>query len=180
MQRLGHRVSILNLLQFSNHTGYGSWGGQAISAKELEEVLTGLEKIKALHDLDAVVSGYIGSIEQAYLIRDFIVTLKKQHPNVIYCCDPVMGDDDRGIYVKPTIAEFIQTEIIRMADWVTPNAFELSLLADSRINNREDALLACQKLLRQFPSLQGILATSISNIAVKNGMLLVTRHAASS
>ncbi|MCD8500195.1 MAG: hypothetical protein LRY43_04045 [Gammaproteobacteria bacterium] len=51
MQRLGHRVSILNLLQFSNHTGYGSWGGQAISAKELEEVLTGLEKIKALHDL---------------------------------------------------------------------------------------------------------------------------------
>jgi len=178
MQRLGHRVSILNLLQFSNHTGYGSWGGQAISVSELQEVLRGLEKINALDDIAAVVSGYIGSIEQAYLIRDFIVKLKKQHPKLIYCCDPVMGDDGRGIYVKPTIAEFIQTEMIKIADWMTPNAFELSLLAQSSIKSREDALLACKKLLKQLPSLQGILATSISTSPLKTGMLLVTRNSA--
>ncbi len=175
MQRLGHQVSVVNLLQFSNHTGYGSWGGKVLSAEELQDVLQGFKSIGMCNQLDAVISGYMGSVEQAEVVYDFILNLKQQQPNVIYCCDPVMGDDGCGLYIKPALAEFIRTRLIYLADWLIPNAFELSQLSNSAILYPEDALNASRKLLHACNSLQGILATSISNDINNTGMLLVTR-----
>jgi pyridoxine kinase len=177
MQRLGHQVSVLNLLQFSNHTGYGSWGGKAISTEELQHVLNGLKNINVLAELDVIVSGYIGSVEQAHILYDVIVELKQQSSTFIYCCDPVMGDEGRGLYVKPDLAAFIQSHLMHVADWITPNAFELSQLSGMSVSNRTQALQACQSLLQSLPKLQGILATSVAEDKHKNtGMLLATRE----
>lgn len=176
MQRLGHQVSVLNLLQFSNHTGYGAWGGKALSVQELQDVLLGLKNIGVLDQLDAIISGYIGNVEQAKAIYDFIADLKQKNRSLIYCCDPVMGDDGRGLYVKPEIAAFIQTQLIQLADWMTPNLFELSQLSQSSILSVKQALEACESLLFRFPTLKGLLATSIANDKNHTGMLLVTRE----
>lgn len=173
MQRLGHQVSILNLLQFSNHTGYGSWGGRALSAEELRDVLQGLEKIGVFQSLDAIISGYIGSVEQVQVIYDTIQAIKKQRPSFIYYCDPVMGDDGRGLYVKPEIATFIQKQLIQLADWITPNAFELSQLTNIAITNTHDALRASQQLVSYYNF--GVLATSIADSPQKTGLLLTTK-----
>lgn len=176
MQRLGHQVSVLNLLQFSNHTGYGAWGGKALSAEELQDVLLGLKNIGVLDRLDAIISGYIGNIEQAKVMYDFIADLKQKNRSLIYCCDPVMGDDGRGLYVKPEIAAFIQTQLIQLADWITPNVFELSQLSQGSALGLEKARQACESLLQRFPTLKGLLATSVANDTQHTGMLLVTRE----
>ena len=42
MQRLGHEVWAVNTVQFSNHTGYGSWKGRVFAADMIREVLAGI------------------------------------------------------------------------------------------------------------------------------------------
>lgn len=175
MQRLGHQVSSLNLLQFSNHTGYKTWGGSSLSLKELEDLIQGLKKLGILTQIDALITGYMASVEQSQAIYSFIAELKQQRPELIYCCDPVMGDEGRGLYVTPEVANFIQSRLIELADWITPNAFELSQLVQSLIPDRESALQAATSILKRFPQLRGVLATSIANTKENTGLLLVTR-----
>lgn len=174
MQRLGHDVSVLNLLQFSNHTGHGSYAGSVISVDELKSVFSGFKKIGAVENLDAILSGYMGSLEQAQAIYDFIVEVKSTHPHVIYCCDPVMGDERPGMYIKPEVAAFICSHLVPLADWITPNKFELSQLVNRPVASVKDATTACAELFDQQK--KGILATSIANHSDMTGLLLMTHQ----
>lgn len=173
MQRLGHQVSVLNLLQFSNHTGYGTWSGKTISVEELKDVFNGLKALGVLNSVDCILSGYIGSLEQAQAIYEFIQEVKSAHPQIIYCCDPVMGDERPGLYVKPDIAAFHRSHLVPLANWITPNRFELSQLVSRPIHTVQEAINACQELLGQNKS--GILATSIADQPARTGLLLVTK-----
>ncbi|MES2204553.1 MAG: pyridoxal kinase PdxY [Pseudomonadota bacterium] len=174
MQRLGHNVSVLNLLQFSNHTGHGTWGGKAISVEELKDVFKGLKLVGALNKLDCILSGYIGSLEQAQAIYDFVREVQAINPHVIYCCDPVMGDERPGLYVKPEIAAFHHSHLVPLANWITPNRFELSRLVDQPIRTVQEAVAACKALFNE--NKHGILATSIANHPEMTGLLLVTKE----
>lgn len=174
MQRLGHEVSVLNLLQFSNHTGHGSWGGKAISADELNDVFKGLKAVGALNKLDCILSGYIGSLEQAQAVYDFVREVQSINPQVIYCCDPVMGDERPGLYVKPEIAAFHASHLVPLANWITPNRFELAQLVNRSIHSVQEAVVACKELFNK--NKQGILATSIAHHSEKTGLLLMTKE----
>lgn len=48
LQLHGFDVSPLNSVQFSNHTGYGSWTGDVLEGDQLEKLVAGLEKNKLL------------------------------------------------------------------------------------------------------------------------------------
>ena len=48
---------------------------------------------------------------------------------MLYACDPVMGDEGRGFFVRPGIPEFFRDHAVPAADIVTPNQFELAWLA---------------------------------------------------
>lgn len=170
MQRLGHQTLALNLLQYSNHTGYGDWGGQAISVTELESVFAGLKKIDILKNIDGIITGYIGSAEQACVLANFIQEIKAQNPNAIYCCDPVIGDEHTGTYARPEVENAIKTHLIKHADILTPNKYELSLLTDQNITDLDSAIRAC-KLLNPTGT-KKILATSITENPSKTGVLL--------
>ena len=174
MQRLGHNVSVLNLLQFSNHTGHGTWGGKAISADELNDVFKGLKAVGALNTLDCILSGYMGSLEQAQAIYDFVCEVKSINPHVIYCCDPVMGDERPGLYVKPEIAAFHHSHLVPLANWITPNRFELSQLVNRPVRTVQEAIVACKELFNE--NKQGILATSIADQSDMTGLLLMTKE----
>ncbi|MCW2684720.1 MAG: pdxY, partial [Blastococcus sp.] len=67
----------------------------------------------------------------------------------VYCCDPVIGDVGRGVFVRPGIEELMRDVAVPAADIVTPNHFELDLL--SGITTRslasvKDAVAAVQAL----------------------------------
>ena len=53
MQRLGYNVSPVHTVLFSNHTGYGDWGGEIIDTKIVSSVIDGIEKgvYSQLHQL---------------------------------------------------------------------------------------------------------------------------------
>ena len=160
LQRLGCEVSFINTVQFSNHTGYGSWQGEIFSAEHIQNVINGLWENGTLKNVDAILSGYQGSAELGQIIIDTVIRLKQQSSNILYCCDPVIGDIGRDIYVSSETATFIKTKAIKHADILTPNQFELGYLTDLNINSCDDVLKACQLLHKIGPKI--ILVTSLT------------------
>lgn len=156
LQRLGNEVIIINSVQFSNHTGYGKWTGDVMSVEHIEQIFLGLEQRGVLNNLDAVLTGYMGSSELGQVLIKWIAKIRKLNPQLIYCCDPVMGDLHSGCFVRPGIPEFFKQQAVPIADIITPNQFELNYLAGDqntkltdcgrKLNNLEEVIAACQKL----------------------------------
>lgn len=128
MQRLGVEVWPVHTVQFSNHTGYGSWRGRVLDAADIAEVVAGIAERGALPRCDAVLSGYMGSAEVGEAILGAVARVRAANPAALYACDPVMGDVGRGVFVRPGIPELMRERAVPAADLVTPNQFELDLL----------------------------------------------------
>ena len=128
MQRLGHEVWPIHTVQFSNHTGYGAWRGQVFDAGLIGECVAGMAERGVLGTCDGVLSGYMGSADTGIAILEAVATVRREHSGALYCCDPVIGDVGRGIFVRPGIAEFMRDKAVPAADIITPNQFELELL----------------------------------------------------
>lgn len=133
LQRLGHEVWPIHTVQFSNHTGYGAWRGEIFDARLIEECVTGVDERGALARCDGVLSGYVGSPATGAAILSAVVRAKARNPAALYCCDPVIGDVGRGVFVRPGVPEFFSERAIALADIVTPNHFELEWLTGGRI-----------------------------------------------
>ena len=56
-----------------------------------------------------------------------------------YLCDPVLGDDPKGLYIDERAANAIANHLIPVADITTPNRFELSFLLGKDIRSADDA-----------------------------------------
>lgn len=137
LQRMGVEVWPVHTVQFSNHTGYGDARGQVFGAGLIRDVVAGIAARGVLGECNGVLSGYMGSAEIAEAILDCVAVVKRANPMAQYCCDPVIGDVGKGVFVREGIPEFIRTRALPLADIVTPNQFELDYLS-----GRESATLA--------------------------------------
>jgi pyridoxine kinase len=163
LQRLGFEVWAIHTVQFSNHTGYGAWKGMILPPEHLAEIVQGMSERGALANCDTVLSGYMGSAQTAEAILSAVARVREANPGALYCCDPVMGDVGRGVFVRPEIPEVMKTQVIKAADVVTPNQFELELLTGKSVKTLQDALRAAH-LLREHIKQDGpkiVLVTSL-------------------
>jgi pyridoxine kinase len=129
LQRLGHEVWPIHTVQFSNHAGYGDWKGQVFEAFLIRELMAGIEKRGCLSECDGVLSGFMGDADIGEAIIDAVATVKKANPAARYCCDPVIGDVGRGVFVRAGIPGFMREKALPAADVITPNQFELDYLS---------------------------------------------------
>jgi pyridoxine kinase len=129
LQRMGVEVWPIHTVQFSNHTGYGSWTGRVFDGALIREVVEGIDKCGVLGECDGILSGYMGSADIGAAILDAVVTVKRANPAAHYCCDPVIGDVDSGIFARDGIPKFIKQKAVPEADIITPNQFELDYLS---------------------------------------------------
>jgi pyridoxine kinase len=158
LQRLGHEVWAINTVEFSNHTGYGAWKGQVLDTKLAVDLVQGIEDRGILGQAEAVLSGYMGDAEVGKSVMEAARRVRAANPNAIYCCDPVMGDVGRGFYVKPGILEVFKNEVIKLADIITPNQFELEALTGIDTSNAESAHRAVGEIHSVGPKI--VLVTS--------------------
>lgn len=147
LQRLGHEVWAVNTVEFSNHTGYGAWRGRVAAADQVADVVQGIEALGEFKRCDALLTGYVGDAALADVVLDTARRVRAANPKAIWVCDPVLGDTDTGIYVKPGIDAFFRDRAIPASDIITPNHFELELLTGRKIATLEDALSAVRVLL---------------------------------
>ncbi len=159
LQRLGHEVWPVNTVHFSNHTGYGSWRGPLLDPADVADVITGIEERGVLGTADAVLSGYQGDPAVGAVVLDAVARVKAANPAAVYCCDPVMGDVGRGMFVREGIPEFLRDEVVPRADIVTPNHFELDFLAGSRSTTMTEVLDAVDVVRAAGP--RTVLVTSV-------------------
>jgi pyridoxine kinase len=159
LQRIGVEVWPIHTVQFSNHTGYGAWTGRVLDAAMITELMQGIAQRGVLGGCDGVLSGYMGSAETGAAILDAVAQVKAANPKARYCCDPVIGDVGRGIYVRPGIPEFMRQHALPVADIVTPNQFELEHLAGRTVATTRDARAAIDALHALGPA--AILVTSL-------------------
>ena len=159
LQRLGHEVWPVFTVHFSNHTGYGAWRGPLLAPADVADVIAGIGERGVLGECDAVLSGYQGDPAMGAVILDAVATVKSLNPSAVYCCDPVIGDVGRGVFVRPGIPEFIREEVVPHADVLTPNHFELEFLAGGEARTADEVLDAVDAVRARGP--RDVLVTSV-------------------
>ncbi|MBY5920652.1 pyridoxal kinase PdxY [Ferrimonas balearica] len=159
LQRMGLNVWPVYTVMFSNHTGHGEWRGPVFAPETVSEVIQGIEDRGVLPQCSAVLSGYLGDPKMAQVILDAVAKVRAANPDALYCCDPVIGDVDRGIFVRPGVPEHFRDAVIQHADILTPNHFETEFLTGKTLRTLEDALEAGRMLLAQGPKV--VLITSL-------------------
>ena len=108
----------------SNRPGYPTVRGRVLDARLVADLLLGVEERGALDTSAMILSGYLGSPEIAAVVADFVQRAKARNPALTYCCDPVLGDHDGGLYVHADIPPLVRDRLCGLADLITPNHFE--------------------------------------------------------
>jgi pyridoxine kinase len=150
LQRLGFDVWRVDTVVFSNHPAHGRHKGRIVGAGEVATLLDGLADLGLWDQCEAVMSGYLGSAETGAVIVGTVARIRAARPDMLYLCDPVIGDDGK-VYVGEGIVDFYRTAGIPAADIVTPNAFEAAHLTGIATATAEGALAAARALRAAGP-----------------------------
>lgn len=159
LQLMGHEVWPIHTVQFSNHTGYGAWTGQVFDAAIIGELLRGISERGALPACRAVLSGYMGSAATIRQVAQAVATVRAASPGALYCCDPVMGDVGRGVFVQPGIPELMIETAVPLADIVTPNQFELEMITGRKVASLAEGIAAARAVIAMGPKV--VVVTSL-------------------
>jgi len=103
-------------------------------------LIEGLEKNKLLTHTH-LLTGYMRSASLARSVADTLGKLRRNNPDVIYVCDPVMGDNGH-LYVPEEMVTCYREEIAPLASVLTPNQFEAEILSGIQIVDLPSALAA--------------------------------------
>jgi pyridoxine kinase len=163
LQRLGVEVWTINTVQFSNHTGYGHWTGQVYTGEQVRDLVDGIAARGVLRQCDAVLSGYLGDASIGEAILHAVQRVRAENPAAAYCCDPVIGDIEEGVYVREGIEAFLRNRALPQADIATPNRFELERLTGCACATLVEAKTAVTRLAATLrpDGLRCVLLTSL-------------------
>ncbi len=161
LQAEGHEVLALPTTLLSNHPGHGKPEG---AAQELSAIIAALEKLGALKNIDAVLTGYFASVAQVETVSGLLARLECP----IVLVDPVIGDHGK-LYVPEDVAVSIQDLLLPLATILMPNVFELSWLSGQLVSDKNTAIQVARSL-----QIEKIIVTSVPLDDNHIGTLLVT------
>ncbi|KAI0970322.1 Ribokinase-like protein [Xylaria arbuscula] len=162
LQSLGCDASVLNTVQFSNHTGYKRTKGTKLTAQEITDLWDGLKQ-SHLDSFDMMLSGYVPGAAGVGAVGRIAKELKadaaSKPGSFFWVLDPVMGDNGK-IYVAEDVVPAYQ-DLIHDADLILPNQFEAELLSGVKITDSASLERAIEVLHDKF-NLPHIVITSVS------------------
>ncbi|KAL8842683.1 MAG: hypothetical protein Q9170_000458 [Blastenia crenularia] len=144
-----------------NHLGYRHARGTKTSADEISELYAGLKE-NYLVDFDVMLSGYApdaATVEAVGALgRDLKLKASTKAGSFFWVLDPVMGDEGR-IYVNEDVRPAYKT-LLRDADLIVPNQFEVELLSDVKISSMSTLIDGISKLHKAY-RIPHIVVTSV-------------------
>ena len=156
LQMLGHDVIALPTILLSNHPGTQPATGTPMEPSVLEQMLATLNTNGRLDNIDAILTGYLPSAAHVAVAATAIKLCQSKPKPPLVLCDPVIGDDPKGLYIDVNAATAIRTTLLPVADIITPNRFELAWLSGQTVSSSATAITAARSLGRQL-----VVATSI-------------------
>jgi pyridoxine kinase len=175
MQMHGIDVTAVPTTLLSNRPGYPTIRGRVLEAQLVADLLVGIEERGAVDSASMILSGYLGSVDIAAVVADFVARAKTKNPALRYVCDPVLGDRDRGLFVRSDIPALVRDHLCPLADVITPNHFEFEWLCGREARTIEDVISAARALETRGPStivvtsaeLADTLSSEIETIAIE-------------
>ena len=175
----------LDTVRLAAHPGYGTTYASVTPAVELAALFADFSALDASRSLRICQTGYLGQASQCDVLAREIAALKQKNPQLLYCLDPVLGDGGR-MYVSTDIATAMMSHLLPLADILTPNQFELSLITQTDIPDTDGAITAAARLCERSgnPELN-ILVTGVSepawpdeicDILVSRSQQIIVRH----
>jgi pyridoxine kinase len=148
LARLGIEPILVPTVLFGRHPGHGPPGGQAVEPEVFEAMLGGVEAQGLFGGLDAAITGHFSSAEQVAIAAEALTRVKRPSPRCRVVVDPIMGDADKGLYVREPVAEALAAELVPDADILAPNAWELARLSGRAVADPASAVAAGRSLGR--------------------------------
>ena len=170
-QYLRQPAGSVDTVQLAAHPGFGTSMLSVTPAVDLGALLADYEKLDIFSQLGAIQTGYFGDHSQIEPAARFIASSTQANELLIYLLDPVLGDAGR-LYVDGSILEAMRADLLPQADIITPNQFELTLLAETSVKNETDAVSAARQLIDG--RLKAVFATGIETASGQICDILVT------
>ncbi|MGD9638791.1 MAG: pyridoxal kinase PdxY [Alphaproteobacteria bacterium] len=160
LQLLGFDVWAINTVNFASHTGYGKPVGKVFDGKFILEIAENLKNLGVFSKTKALLSGYLGDLDIADAVFKVAYDLRQANSDLVFFCDPVMGNRKAGFFVKDGIAQIFKEKALTNATIMKPNHFELEVICESKIENLQQAKKALLSLTAK--GLKCVVATSMS------------------
>ena len=146
----------------SNRPGYPSIRGRVLEAELVADLLLGIEERGAVERANMILSGYLGSAEIAAVVAGFVTRAKTLNPALRYMLDPVMGDRDRGLFVKAEIPTLVRDRLLPLANIITPNHFEFEALCGADARTLDQMLAQARTLIARGPTTVVVTSAELS------------------
>src|SRR3954447_8927229 len=145
IQAEGLNVAAVPTTLLSNHPRYPTVRGRVLEAELVADLLKGVEERGLVDEAAVIVTGYLGSPGNALVVADFVERALLRNRELVYLCDPVIGDDGR-VYVADGILDVVRHRLLPAANLTTPTQFELELLSGITIADAQGLRAACTAL----------------------------------
>lgn len=125
-----------------------------------------------------MLSGYFGNAAQVRSVARLVDALRQNNPELVYVCDPVMGDLG-GLYVPEATAEAIRDHLIPLASLATPNRYELAWLSGAALEDNGaimEAALALGPSRMLVTSAVPMMAGGTGNLYLSGRHALLAEH----
>lgn len=146
LRALGQRTIELPTVVLSNHPGMGPPAGVRLEAAALGAMIDALERLGLLDRAGAVMTGYFAAPEQVHAVAERVARLKSRRQELVILVDPVIGDEEDGLYVDERVAVAIRERLVPIAGIATPNRFELGWLSRRPAGSEVEVVTAARQL----------------------------------
>ena len=144
-QAFGIETDHLDTVRLAAHPGHGTMAKDVLDGTMMGALFDDYLGLPDTEQPSAIHIGYFGALDQVTQTARFITALKARYQGLMILLDPVFGDNGRR-YIDDGIISAVITQLLPLADIMTPNQFELEVLADRPISNENDAKEALAKL----------------------------------
>jgi pyridoxine kinase len=178
LETLGHQVWALPTIVLPWHPGHGRSTRLTFAEADFDAAIDDLIRAPWIGEVKAVLSGYFGNAAQARSVAKLVASLRENNPELLYVCDPVMGDLG-GLYVPEATAEAIRDHLIPIASLATPNRYELAWLSGAALDDNSavmEAALALGPSRMLVTSAVPMMAGGTGNLYLSGKHALLAEH----
>lgn len=145
LESLGFPVWALPTVVLPWHPGHGPSTRLTFGESDFDHAIDDLIGAPWLSEVKAVLTGYFGNAAQPHSVARLVRALRHHNPDLLYVCDPVMGDVG-GLYIREETAVAIRDELLPLASVATPNRYELEWLVGARLSTNAEIMEAALSL----------------------------------